>query len=78
MDNPESVSALSILNCPLGFLYFLFVLCLVYSMLTGPLDCPFLILPSVFSNKMLEKTEWAIKNGQSRGTVNIEYTGHRS
>jgi hypothetical protein len=48
--NVASVSALSILNCTLGFLYCLFVLCLVYSMLTGPLDCPFLIVPSVFSN----------------------------
>jgi hypothetical protein len=45
-----SVSALFILHCSLGFLYCLFVLCLVYSMLTGPLDCPFLIVPSVFSN----------------------------
>jgi hypothetical protein len=34
----------------LGFLYCLFVLCLVYSMLTVPLDCPFLIAHSVFSN----------------------------
>jgi hypothetical protein len=25
----------------------------------------------------LEKTEWTIKNGQSRDTVNIEYTRHR-
>jgi hypothetical protein len=48
--NVASVSALFILNCPLGFLYCLFVLCLVYSMLTGPLDCPFLIVTSVFSN----------------------------
>jgi hypothetical protein len=48
--NVASVSALSILHCTLGFLYCLFVLCLVYSMLTGPLDCPFLIVPSVFSN----------------------------
>jgi hypothetical protein len=51
--NVASVSALSILNCPLGFLYCLFVVCLVYSMLTVPLDCPFLIAHSVFSNVYL-------------------------
>ena len=27
---------------------------------------------------MLKKTEGIIKNGQSRGTVNIEYTRHRT
>ena len=27
---------------------------------------------------MLEKTEGTIKNGQSRGPVNIEYTRHRT
>jgi hypothetical protein len=48
--NVASVSGLSILNCPLDFLQCLFVLCLVYSMLTVPLDCPFLIAHSVFSN----------------------------
>ena len=31
----------------------LFVLCLVYPMLTVSLDCPFLIAPSVFSNVYL-------------------------
>ena len=51
--NVASVSALSILNCPLGFLYCLFVVCLVYSMLTVPLHCPFLIAHSVFSNVYL-------------------------
>ena len=30
-----------------------FVLCLVYPMLTVSLDCPFLIAPSVFSNVYL-------------------------
>jgi hypothetical protein len=51
--NVASVSALSILNCTLGFLYCLFVLCLVYSMLTVTLDCPFLIIHSVFSSVYL-------------------------
>jgi hypothetical protein len=51
--NVASVSGLSILNCPLDFLQCLFVLCLVYSMLTVPLDCPFLIAHSVFSNVYL-------------------------
>jgi hypothetical protein len=51
--NVASVSALSILNCSLGFLYCLFVLCLVYSMLTVPLDCPIMIAHSVFSNVYL-------------------------
>jgi hypothetical protein len=42
--------------CPTHFvLYFCFVfLRLVYSMLPGSLDCPFLIVPSVFSNIFLE------------------------
>jgi hypothetical protein len=48
--NVASVSALSILDCPLGFLLCFFFMCLVYSMLTVPLDCPFLIANSVFSN----------------------------
>ena len=43
--NVDSVSGLSILNNPLGFLLRLFILCLVYSMLTVPLDCPFLVAP---------------------------------
>jgi hypothetical protein len=61
-------------------------------MLPVSLDCPFFIAPSVFSNieyiqiyketgnseyTMLEKTEGAIKNGQSRETGNIEYTRKR-
>ena len=51
-----SVSGLSILDCPFGFLLtFIFVLCLVYVyfrpvLLPVSLDCPFLIVPSVFSN----------------------------
>jgi hypothetical protein len=48
--NVDSVSGLSILDCPFGFLKRLFFLCLAYSMLPVSLDCPFLIAPSVFSN----------------------------
>ena len=49
---------LSILDCPFGFLYrlfvlFTFVLGLVYPMLPVSLDCPSLIAPSVFSNVYL-------------------------
>jgi hypothetical protein len=68
--NVDSVSGFSILDGPLGFHLRLFVLCLAYLMLTVPLDCPFLMAPSVL-------TEWTINNGQSIGTVNIEYTRHR-
>jgi hypothetical protein len=32
------------------FVLFVFVLCLVYPMLPVPLDCPFVIATSVFSN----------------------------
>jgi hypothetical protein len=43
-----SVSGLSILDCPFGFLLtFIFVLCLVNPVLPVSLDCPFLIVPSV-------------------------------
>ena len=33
-----------------GFVLFVFVLCLVFTMLPVSMDCPFLIAPSVFSN----------------------------
>jgi hypothetical protein len=48
-----SFSGLSILYCPFGILWRLFVLCLVYPMLSDSLDCPFLITPLVFSNVYL-------------------------
>jgi hypothetical protein len=51
--NVDSAYGLSILDCPFGFLLSLFVLFLVYSMLTVPLDCPFLIAHSVFSKMYL-------------------------
>jgi hypothetical protein len=51
--NVDSASGLSILDWPFGFLYRLFLLCPVYSMLTVPLDCPFLMAPSIFSNVYL-------------------------
>ena len=41
---------LSIFDCPFGILSHLFVLCLVYPMVTVSLDCPFVIAPSVFSS----------------------------
>ena len=41
---------LSIFDCPFGILSHLFVLCLVYPMVTVSLDCPFVIVPSVFSS----------------------------
>jgi hypothetical protein len=43
-------SGLSICDCPFGILWHLFVLCLVYPMLSDSLDCPFVIAPLVFSN----------------------------
>jgi hypothetical protein len=48
-----SVFGLSILDCPLGFLKRLFVLCLVYPMLPVSLDCLFLIAPLDFSQVYL-------------------------
>jgi hypothetical protein len=48
-----SFSGLSIFDCPFGILWRLFVLYLVYPMLPVPLDCPFMIVPSVFSNVYL-------------------------
>ena len=46
-------SGLSIPDWSFGFLWRLFVLCLVYSVLPLSLDCPFLIGPSVFSDAYL-------------------------
>jgi hypothetical protein len=40
-----SFSGLSICDCPFGILWRLFVLCLVYPMLSDSLDCPFVITP---------------------------------
>jgi uncharacterized membrane protein len=51
--NVDNVSGFSILDGPLGFHLRLFLLCLAYLMLTVPLDCPFLMAPSVFSNVYL-------------------------
>ena len=48
-----SFSGLSFFDCPFGILQHLFVLYLVYPMLPVSLDCPFLIVPSVFSNVFL-------------------------
>jgi hypothetical protein len=71
--NVDSVSGFSILDGPLDFLLRLFVMCLAYLMLTVPLDCPFLIIPSVFFNvylstgeinareKRMGNQEWAIQ-----------------
>jgi hypothetical protein len=46
-------SGLSIFEYPFGILWRLFVLCLVYPMLSDSLDCPFLIAPLVFSDVYL-------------------------
>jgi hypothetical protein len=46
-------SGLSICDCPFGFLWRLFVLCLVYPMLSDSLDCSFVNSPSVFSDVYL-------------------------
>jgi hypothetical protein len=48
-----SLSGLYIFDCPFGILWRLFVLCLVYPMLSDSLDCPFLIAPLVFSHVYL-------------------------
>ena len=45
-----SFSGLYIFGCPFGILWLLFVLCLVYTMLSDSLDCIFFIAPLVFSN----------------------------
>jgi hypothetical protein len=47
------VSGLSIPDWSFGFLWRLFALCLVYPVLPLSLDCPFLIVPSVFSDAYL-------------------------
>jgi hypothetical protein len=39
--------------CRVNFCLFVFVLCLVYPMLSVSLDCSFLMTPSVFSNVYL-------------------------
>jgi hypothetical protein len=46
-------SWLSICDCPFGILWRLFVICLVYPMLSDSLDCPFVITPLVFSDVYL-------------------------
>jgi hypothetical protein len=51
-----SFSGLSICDCPFSILWRLFVQCLVYSMLPVSLDCPFLIVPLVFSNVYSQET----------------------
>jgi hypothetical protein len=48
-----SFSGLYIFDCPFGILWRLFVLCLVYPMLSDSLDCIFLIASLVFSNVYL-------------------------
>ena len=55
IPNSDSVSGLSILGYPIGFLcvvlfvFFVFLLCLAYPMVPVSLDCPFFVTPSVFS-----------------------------
>ena len=55
ISNSASVSGLSILGYPIGFLcvvlfvFSVLVLCLAYPMVPVSLDCPFLVTPSVFS-----------------------------
>jgi hypothetical protein len=46
-------SGLYIFDCPLGILWRLFILCLVYPMLSDSPDCPFVIAPLVFSDVYL-------------------------
>jgi hypothetical protein len=46
-------SGLSICDCPFGILWRLFVLCLVYPMLSDSLDFPFVIAPLVVSDVYL-------------------------
>ena len=46
-------SGLSICDSPFGILWRLFVLCLIYPMLSDSLDCPFMIAPLVFSEVYL-------------------------
>jgi competence transcription factor ComK len=51
--NVANVCRLSILDWPFDFLSRLFVLCLVFSMLSMSVDCPFLIDPLIFSHVYL-------------------------
>ena len=59
IPNSASVSRLSVLSYPIGFLYVVlfvlsvFLLYLAYPIVTVSLDCPFLVTPSVFSNVYL-------------------------
>ena len=50
MPNVSCVFGLSILDCSFGFLSRLYASCVLFPMLPVSLDCPFLIVPSVFSN----------------------------
>jgi hypothetical protein len=54
MDNPEKLTTLGTQDTGHSKVYSLLsVLCLVYTMLTVSLDCPFLIAPLVLSNVYL-------------------------
>ena len=48
-----SLLLIFLVSCVVVFAWFVFVLCLVHPMLPVSLDCPFLIIPSVFSNVYL-------------------------
>jgi len=53
VPNVASISGVSILDFPVGFFFSLFFLCFVCPMLPVSLGCPFLIVPSAFSNDFL-------------------------
>jgi hypothetical protein len=86
--NVASVSGLSILDCPFGFLSPLScVLCaqccqclwVVHSRLSLWFSLAFVLcLVCSMLPVLLEKTKGTIKNGQTRDTGNIEHTRHRT
>jgi hypothetical protein len=60
MDIPEKLTTLGTLIvvlvfCAMFCVLFVFILCLVYPMLSVSLEYPFLITPSVFSNGYLRR-----------------------
>jgi hypothetical protein len=54
LGSPQRFGGVVLLNvllfCAMMFVLFVFVLCFVYPMLPVSLDCPFVIVPSVFFN----------------------------
>ena len=52
-----SYSGVQLIQCCV-FVLFVFVLCLVYAILSYSIDCPFFIAPAIFSNVHLHSSFW--------------------